>query len=76
MLVGRKVGWYLGMIFYDKVCLLNLVGAFDILGITRCDKVVLSQNVTGCYYKVLQIWQNVTALRTQDVRKFMLRVNS
>ena len=33
---------------------------FDIFRITKCDKVILLQSMTGCYYKVRQVLQGVT----------------
>ena len=33
---------------------------FDIFRIAKCNKVILLQSVTGCYYKVRQVLQSVT----------------
>ena len=33
---------------------------FDIFRITKCDKVILLQSVTDCYYKVRQVLESVT----------------
>ena len=40
----------------------NFAGFFDICRITKCDKVILLQSVTDCYYKVRQVLQSVTVI--------------
>ena len=39
---------------------LNFVGFFYIFRIAKRNKVILLQSVTGCYYKVRQVFQSVT----------------
>ena len=38
----------------------NFLGFRDIFCITKSNKVILLQNVTGCYYKVSQVLERVT----------------
>ena len=42
------------------MCQFIFAGFFEIFLITKCDKVILLQSVTDCYYKVRQILQSVT----------------
>ena len=43
---------------------------FDIFRNTKCDIVILLQNVTDCYYKVRQVLQSVTDFITKCVRYY------
>ena len=45
----------------------NFAGFFDIFRLTKCDKVILLQSVTDCYYKVRQLLQSVTVITKWDV---------
>ena len=54
--VRKKNVWF----SYYKVRQCSFAGFFDIIGITKCGKVVLLQSVTDCYYKVHQLLQSVT----------------
>ena len=41
---------------------LIFVGIFDIIRITKCNKAILLQSETGCYYKVHLVLQSVTVI--------------
>ena len=41
---------------------------FYIFCIAKCNKVILLQSATGCYYKVCQVLQIVTDVITKRVR--------
>ena len=58
--------WYIWL-FYYKVWQFNFTGFFDIIRITKCGKVILLQRVTGCYYKLGQVLQNVSVITKWDV---------
>ena len=58
------------LLSYYKVWQCNFAGFFDIFRITKCDKVILLQSVTGCHYKVRQVLQSVTAFITKCVRYY------
>ena len=47
------------LLSYGKVRQFNFTGFFNIFRITKCDKVILLQSMTDCYYKVCQVLQSV-----------------
>lgn len=54
----------------------GFIGFFDIFWVTKCDKVILLQSLTGFYCKVSHALQKVTVVRksyvTQVIKLFGL----
>ena len=55
---------------YYKVWQFSFAGFFDIFRVTKCNKVILLESVTDCYYKVRPVLQTVTDFITKCVRYY------